>query len=94
MEQKRGRGKERGNKKGRGNKNFKKGGKLDQGVGALKREGGGGGWNPLTNYGVKTSIKKAVVEKKALRRNNIFTKSNIENDQSGGKLLVLPLCFI
>ena len=42
MEQKRGRGKERGNKKGRGNKNFKKGGKLDQGVGALKREGGGG----------------------------------------------------
>ena len=27
---------------------FKKAGKLGQGVGALKR--GGGGWNPLTNY--------------------------------------------
>ena len=34
-------------KEGRGNKNFKKGGKLSQGV-SLKN--GGGGWNPLTNY--------------------------------------------
>ena len=35
-------------KKGRANNDFKKGGKLDQGVGALKK---GGGWNPVTNYG-------------------------------------------
>ena len=35
-------------KEGRGNKEFKKGGKLGQGLGALKREG----WNPLTNYGI------------------------------------------
>ena len=35
-------------KEGRGNKDFKKGGKLGQGVGALKR--GGRGWNPLMNY--------------------------------------------
>ena len=28
------------------NKGFKKGGKLSQGLGALKREG----WNPLMNY--------------------------------------------
>ena len=34
-------------KEGKGNKDFKKGGKLDQRVGALKR----GGWNLLTNYG-------------------------------------------
>ena len=31
---------------GRGNKDFKKGSKLGQGVGALKR----GGWNPFANY--------------------------------------------
>ena len=31
---------------GRGHKDFKRGGKLGQGVGALKREV----WNPLTNY--------------------------------------------
>ena len=41
-------------KEGRANKDFKKGGKLGQGVGALKGGGGGGGggggWNPLTNY--------------------------------------------
>ena len=37
-----------GGREGRGNKDFKKEGKLDQGVGALKR---GGGWKPLTNYG-------------------------------------------
>ena len=49
-------------KEGRGNKDFKKGCKLVQGFGALKRGGGGGGgggggqggggggWNPLTNY--------------------------------------------
>ena len=37
-------------KRGKGNQRFKKVGcKLDQGVGALKK--GGGGWNPLTNYG-------------------------------------------
>ena len=36
----------------RGNKDFKKGCKLDQGVGALKRGGGRGVWNPLTNYGL------------------------------------------
>ena len=36
-------------KEERGNKDFKKGGggKLDQGMGALK---GGGDWNPLMNY--------------------------------------------
>ena len=32
-------------KEGRGHKDFKRGGKLGQGVGALKA----GGWNPLTN---------------------------------------------
>ena len=43
-------------KRGRRNKNFKKWGKLDQGVGALKKGrgdgvgGAGGSWNPLTNY--------------------------------------------
>ena len=38
-------------KEGRGNKDFKKGGQaLGQGVCALKRKGGGGGWKPLTNY--------------------------------------------
>ena len=37
----------RNGKEGRGNKCFKKGGKLGQGVGVLKR----GGWNPLRNYG-------------------------------------------
>ena len=37
-------------KEERGNKEFKKGAKLGQGLGALKR--GGGGWNPLTNYGI------------------------------------------
>ena len=31
-------------KEGRANKDFKKGGKLGQGVGALKGGGGGGGW--------------------------------------------------
>ena len=36
-------------KEGRRNKTFTKGGILGPGVGALKR--GGGGWNPLTNYG-------------------------------------------
>ena len=36
-------------KEGRGHKDFKKGGKLGQGVGTLK--GGGGGWNLLMNYG-------------------------------------------
>ena len=35
---------------GVGNKDFKKGGKLDQGVSALKREG----WNLLTNYGERS----------------------------------------
>ena len=34
------------NREGRGNRDFKKGGKLGQGVGALKR----GGWNPFANY--------------------------------------------
>ena len=34
-------------KEGRGNKDFKRGAKLGQGVGALKRLGC---WNPLTNY--------------------------------------------
>ena len=33
-------------KEGRENKKFKKGGKLGQGVGALKKRG----WNPLMNY--------------------------------------------
>ena len=33
-------------KEGRGNKDFKKGGKLGQGVGAVKR----GSWNSLTDY--------------------------------------------
>ena len=36
-----------GQKKGRRNKGFKKGGRLSQGLGALKREGS---WNPLMNY--------------------------------------------
>ena len=35
-------------KEGTGNKDFKKEGNLGQGVGALKRVGGG--WNPLTHY--------------------------------------------
>ena len=34
-------------KEGNGQKDFKKGDKLGQGIGALKRRG----WNPLTNYG-------------------------------------------
>ena len=39
-------------KEGKGNNNFNKGGKLGQGVSALKKKGGGwGGWNPLTNNG-------------------------------------------
>ena len=37
-------------KVGRGNKDFKKEGKLVQGVDALRWGGGGGGWNPLPNY--------------------------------------------
>ena len=38
-------------KEGRGNKKFKKErGKLGHGMGALKREG----WNPLTNYELRT----------------------------------------
>ena len=37
-------------KEGKGSKDFKKrGGRLDQGVGALKKRVGS--WNPLTNYG-------------------------------------------
>ena len=39
---------------GREHKDFKKGAKLGQGVGALKR---GGGWNPLTNYVKAYAIK-------------------------------------
>ena len=39
-------------KEGRGNKDLKKGGKLGQGVDALKR----GAWNPLTNYESKIYI--------------------------------------
>ena len=39
----------------RGNKDFKKGGKLGQGVGALK-EKGGGGWNPLMNYDIEIKL--------------------------------------
>ena len=35
---------------GRGNKDLKKGGKLGQWVGALKR----GGWKPVTNYNDKS----------------------------------------
>ena len=31
-------------KEGKGKKDFKRGGKLDQGVGALKKAGGEGGW--------------------------------------------------
>ena len=38
-------------KDGSGNKDFKKGGKLGQGMVVLKRRGGEGGWNPLRNYG-------------------------------------------
>ena len=33
---------------GRGSKNLKNDGRLGQGVGDLKK--GGGGWNPLTSY--------------------------------------------
>ena len=36
-------------KEGRGNKDFEKGGKLGQGVGTLKWDGGGG-WNNLTKH--------------------------------------------
>ena len=43
-------------KERRGNKKFKKGSNLDQVVGALKRGGVGGGWNPLTNYGTFLNI--------------------------------------
>ena len=49
-------------KEGRGNKDFKEGGKLGQGVGALK--GGGGGWNLLTNYeDIKLLYQYHIVEK-------------------------------
>ena len=49
-------------KRGEGNKDFKKGSKLGQGVGALKR---GGGWNPLTNYEyVRSFCEKKVVRVK------------------------------
>ena len=34
-------------KEGKGNQDLKRRGKLDQGVGALKK---GGGWNPLMSY--------------------------------------------
>ena len=49
-------------KRGEGNKDFKKGSKLGQGVGALKR-GWGWGWNPLTNY----EYVRSFCEKKAVR---------------------------
>ena len=39
-------------KDGMGHKNFKKEGKLGQGVGVLKR----GAWNPLTNYALILGI--------------------------------------
>ena len=39
-------------KERRGNKDFKNGGKLGQGVGALKW----GDWNPLTNYDMIVKI--------------------------------------
>ena len=42
-------------KEGRGNKDIKKGGKLGQGVGALKS----GSWNPLTYYGTMTNVSYA-----------------------------------
>ena len=42
----------------RGHKDFKKGGKLGQGMGTLKR---GGGWNPLTNYATQMPIFKLFV---------------------------------
>ena len=45
-------------KGGVGNKDFKKGGKLDQGVSALKREG----WNLLTNYGIEMKFGKILVQ--------------------------------
>ena len=35
-------------KEGRGNKDFKKGGQIESRSGYFK--GGGGGWNPLTNF--------------------------------------------
>ena len=37
-------------KEGRGHKDFKKGGQTGLRGGCLKKGGGGGGWNPLTNY--------------------------------------------
>ena len=40
-------------KRGGETKILKRGGKLGQGVGALKREGG---WNPLTNYGLFPTV--------------------------------------
>ena len=46
---------------GRGHKDFKKGGKLGQGVGALKRRD----WNPLTNYGYASKylmLKRALAD--------------------------------
>ena len=48
-------------KEERGNKDFKKKGKLGQGVGALKE----GGWNPLTNYLIHVfylNVKKRFLE--------------------------------
>ena len=52
-------------KEGRGNKDFEKGGKLGQGVGALKR----GSWNPLMNYESQLNMK---LQMNYLQRGNFF----------------------
>ena len=50
-------------KEGRGNKDFKKGYKLGQGVGALKR---GRGWNTLKNYGLLVAKARTLLEEISL----------------------------
>ena len=52
-------------KEGRGNKDFKGGG-LVQRVGVLKR--GGGGWNPLTNYGNNKTIQSKLSKYEQVER--------------------------
>ena len=51
----------------RDTKIFKTGGKLCQGMGALKGGGGGVGWNPLLNYEVKMYITLEIFCFKSLR---------------------------
>ena len=49
-------------KEGRGNKDFKKGGKLGQEMGALKK----GGLNPFMNYGLASDFLIFIAEREGL----------------------------